>query len=333
MNKFVIKLIAGSAIAMAGTSVFAADECGDVSIADMKWSSATLLANVDAFILEHGYGCTVDIVPGDTMPTGTSMIEKGEPDIAPEFWIGNFIEALDRGVQEKRLRMAGRSLSDGGQEGWWVPQYMVDEHPELATLEGVMAHPELFEHPEDPSVAMFMGCPAGWGCQINNENLFKAFKMDDKGFELVDPGSSAGLSGAIAKAYERKEGWFGYYWAPTAILGNYKMVMVDFGTGIDKEYFDSCITQADCDATRGSMYPRADVYSITTESFASESPKAYDYIAKRSVTNAVMNEVLAWIDENQADGDYAAEYFLKNYASIWTPWVSADVAKRVQSEL
>lgn len=51
--------------------------CGKVSISDMNWASATLMAHVDAFILKHGYGCDTDIVTGDTMPTGTSMVEKG----------------------------------------------------------------------------------------------------------------------------------------------------------------------------------------------------------------------------------------------------------------
>jgi glycine betaine/proline transport system substrate-binding protein len=61
-------------------------KCGKVTIAEMNWPSASVIANVDALILKHGFGCEVDLVTGDTMPTGTSMIENGEPDIAPELW-------------------------------------------------------------------------------------------------------------------------------------------------------------------------------------------------------------------------------------------------------
>ncbi|MDN3647811.1 ABC transporter substrate-binding protein [Reinekea marina] len=333
MKKTTLKLAATTAMALGGSLAFAADECGDVSIADMNWSSATLLAYVDAFILEEGYGCNVEIVPGDTMPTGTSMIEKGEPDIAPEFWIGNFREALDKGVADKRLRYAGRSLTDGGDEGWWVPKYLVDKDPALATIEGIKANVALFEHPEDPDKSMFMGCPAGWGCQINNENLFRALEMEDAGFELVDPGSSAGLAGAIAKSYERGEAWLGYYWAPSAILGKYEMVKVDFGSGIDEEHFYGCITQADCLEPKPTMYPPSEIFSITTESFASKSPTAYNYITQRSVKNNVMNKVLAWMEENQADGEYAAVYFLENHEELWSTWVSKEAAQKIKSAL
>ncbi|WP_428240532.1 ABC transporter substrate-binding protein [Gynuella sp.] len=307
--------------------------CGKVTIADMNWSSATLMANVDRFILEHGYGCNAEIVPGDTMPTGTSMIEKGEPDIAPEMWSNSMKDALDRGVAEKRLRYAGKSLSDGGEEGFWVPEYLVDKYPEIATIEGVIKHADLFENPEDDERHAFYGCPAGWNCQISANHLFKALKLADYGFDQIDPGSGAGLAGSIAKAYERKEGWFGYYWAPTSVLGKYKMVKVDLGSGVDKEEFINCTSKDTCENPKVTMYPPSLVQTVTTESFASQAPDAYAYLAKRSYTNALMNELLAWMEDNQADGETAMYQFLTNYQDVWKPWVSADVAKKVSDAL
>ena len=188
-----------------------ASECGTVTIADMNWNSATLIANVDRFILEHGYGCDAELIPGDTMPTGTSMIEKGQPDVAPELWSNSLKDALDKGVEEKRLRFAGKALVDGGEEGFWIPAYLVKQYPEMKTIEGVKKHAKLFSHPEDKAKSAFYSCPAGWNCQISAGNLFKAMDLAGSGFDIIDPGSSAGLSGSIAKAYEREEAWFGYY--------------------------------------------------------------------------------------------------------------------------
>lgn len=319
--------------AMMTTTVQAAEECGAVSIADMNWSSASLMANVDRFILEHGYGCEAELVPGDTMPTGTSMIEKGEPDIAPELWSNSMKDALDRGVAEKRLRYAGKSLSDGGEEGFWVPEYLVKKDPSMATIEGVLANAKMFKHPEDPDVSAFYGCPAGWNCQISAGNLFEAMKMGDAGFEMIDPGSGAGLAGSIAKAYERGEAWFGYYWAPTAVLGKYKMVKVDFGSGVDEDHFVNCTTSEDCENPKATMYPPSPVHTVTTEAFASKAPAAYDYLTRRSFTNNQMNGLLAWMEDNQADGEVAAEHFLVEYPDVWAGWVSADVAAKVKQAL
>ena len=310
-----------------------ASACGKVTIADMNWSSASLIANIDRFILAKGYGCDAELVPGDTMPTGTSMIEKGEPDVAPELWSNSLKEAIDKGVAEKRLRIAGKSLIDGGEEGFWVPQYMVDKDPSMATIEGIKKNAKLFKHPEDPDKSAFYNCPAGWNCQISAGNLFKALNLGDAGFDLVDPGSGAGLSGAIAKAYERKQGWFGYYWAPTAILGKYKMVKVDFGSGIDKQEFLTCTSDAKCENPKVTMYPPSLVETVVTESLAGSSPEAYGYLANRGFKNAQMNDLLAWMEDNQADGNVAMEHFLKNYESTWSKWVSADVRDKVKKAL
>tara|TARA_B100000686_G_C16685855_1_gene914760 strand:- start:177 stop:1166 length:990 start_codon:yes stop_codon:yes gene_type:complete len=306
--------------------------CGKVTIADMNWPSATLIANVDAFILKHGYGCNVEIVTGDTMPTGTSMIEKGEPDIAPEFWINNFKEALAKGIAERRLNILGNAFSDGGEEGFWIPKYMLKIDPSFATIEGIKKHARLFKHPEDPTKGAFMTCPAGWGCQITNANLYKALELKKAGFELVDPGSGAALAASIAKAYERRKPWFGYYWAPTAVLGKYKMIKVNTGK-TDPKHFYKCLTQKNCKNPRASMYPPSPVKTLVVQKFVNRVADGAKYLAKRSFSNALMNELLAWVKDNQADGETAASYFLKNHEKIWSNWLPLQNFKKVQAAL
>ncbi|WP_316861149.1 ABC transporter substrate-binding protein [uncultured Cohaesibacter sp.] len=320
-----------AALMLSGSALTAqAADCGKITIADMNWNSATLIANIDRFILEHGFGCEAELVPGDTMPTGASMTEKGEPDIAPEFWVNAMRAAIDKGVEEGRLAISGVSLTDGGEEGFWVPAYMVEKDPSLATIEGVLKNAKLFPHPEDDSISGFYGCPAGWNCQISSGNLFKALKLDEAGFEMVDPGSGAGLAGAIAKAYERGEGWFGYYWAPTAVLGRYKMVKVDFGSGIDEKMFRGCITQEDCTDPKPTMYPPSEVWTVVTSEFAKGHDDINAYLAKRSFKNADMNGYLAWMEDNQANGEDAAAYFLSENEDKWSAWLPADIAAKVK---
>jgi glycine betaine/proline transport system substrate-binding protein len=329
-----MRVTTAALLVMSATALNAqASECGKVTIADMNWNSATVIANIDRFILEHGYDCDAELIPGDTMPTGTSMIEKGQPDVAPELWSNSLKDALDKGVADKRLRYAGKSLVDGGEEGFWVPAALVEKYPEIATIEGVKKHAKLFEHPEDPDKSAFYSCPAGWNCQISAGNLFNAMELDKAGFAIVDPGSSAGLSGAIAKANERGEAWFGYYWAPTAVLGKYDMVKVDFGSGVDEDEFVNCTTQSECANPKPTMYPPSPVHTITTEEFATRAPQAYDYFSKRGFTNADMNRLLAWMEDNQADGEEAMFHFLEDYPQIWQAWVSPEVANKIKQAL
>ncbi len=184
------KLFAVSALSLAASAgaAFAAD-CGDVTIAEMNWASASLMANVDAIILEEGYGCNVELITGDTTPTFTSMNEKGQPDVAPELWINAVATPLAAAKEAGSLVALNDGPITGLGEGWWVTKKFKEDHPDLDTVEKLLDHPELFPYIEDESKGAFMGCPAGWGCQSINANQFRAFDMEAKGWVLVDPGS------------------------------------------------------------------------------------------------------------------------------------------------
>lgn len=329
-----ITAMAGAAVlALANIQPAAAADCGRVTIADMNWASAEFAAYIDKIILEEGYGCQVELVPGDTMPTSTSMMEKGEPDIAPELWRNAVREALDRAVSEGRLQYAAEILQDGGEEGWWIPQYIKDANPDIETVNDALKRPDLFQHPEYSDKGAIYGCPAGWNCQILMDNLFRAYGAEAKGFELVDPGSAAGLDGSIAKAYERKQPWLGYYWAPTSILGKYPMYKLSMGVEHDLAHWNACTSQADCADPKPNAWARSEVYTVVTPRFAKTSPEGMAYLSKRGWSNKVANEVLAYMSDNQYTGEDGARYFLKKYPELWKDWVSADVAAKVKGAL
>lgn len=321
----------------AASSALAEEQCGKVTIADMNWTSAEFAAYLDKFILENGYGCEVELVAGDTMPTLTSMIEKGQPDIAPELWTNAAREVIAKAIEDKKLAKGGEILIDGGEEGWWIPQYVKDANPELKTVADVLKRPDLFPHPEEEGKGGFMTCPAGWSCQIVNQNLAKANKIEDANFLVVDPGSSAGLDGSIAKAYERKKPWFGYYWAPTAILGKYPMYKLDFAVEHDAEGWNSCIVKEECEDPKPSSWTKSEAFTITSAAFAQKHAEKnaalMEYLNKRQYKNDMLNGVLAWMTDNQATGEDGAEHFLKNHEDIWTKWVSEDVAKKIKAAL
>ena len=138
----------------------------------MKWQWAEGLAEVDRVILSSGYGCEVEIVPGDTMPTLTSMMEKGKPDVAPEAWVNAVREPLEAAVREGRLHFAARSLQDGGVEGWWIPKYVADAQPGIKTIDDALKRPDLFPAPEDDGKGAVHNSPPGWNCQLTTGNAF-----------------------------------------------------------------------------------------------------------------------------------------------------------------
>ncbi|MDO5528926.1 MAG: ABC transporter substrate-binding protein [Paracoccus sp. (in: a-proteobacteria)] len=317
---------------MTATPAMAQDQCGDISIAEMNWASAGLAAWVDKIILEEGYGCNVTLVIGDTMPTFTSMNERNEPDMAPELWVNAVKEPLDAAVDEGRLIIAAQILEDGGVEGIWVPTWLAEQE-NLVTLNDALARPDLFPGADDPSKGAFHGCPSGWACQHIARNQYLGSGADEKGFDLIDPGSSAGLDGAIARAFSREDGWLGYYWAPTAVLGRYDMTRLDLEAEHDRTRWDQCMVQPDCADPEVTEWPVSDVFTLVTAEYAERAGDEMDYIETRKWSNDTVNEMLSWMTERQATNEDGAYEFLENYEELWTQWVPEEIAERVKAAL
>jgi len=84
------KLLAGLAAGAAMTTAGAAHaECGEVSITEMNWASSQIITEVSKFLMEQGYGCTVEKVPSATTTAVASLAENGEPDIVTELWLNS----------------------------------------------------------------------------------------------------------------------------------------------------------------------------------------------------------------------------------------------------
>lgn len=319
---------------LAGLAAPALADCSDVTIASMNWQSAEVLAALDQFILNNGYGCSAQIISGDTVPSITSMVERGAPDIAPEAWVDLVPEVINQGLEEGRIVVTGVSISDGAIQGWWVPTYLVEANPEIETIQDVLAHPELFPDPEDDSRGAIYNGPQGWGGTVITTQLYNAYDAEEAGFRLVDTGSAAGLDGAIARAYERGEGWVGYYWSPTALLGRYDMVKLGHGVPLDMEEWNRCTSQADCLDPVPNDWPVDSVHTVVTTEFAERADQdVMDYLAKRSWDNATINALMSWMTDNQATGEDGARYFIMNNEDIWTQWVTPEAADAVRGAL
>lgn len=320
-------LLSAAVTALLGTGAAYA-ECGDVSLSVFSWQSAEAMSYVDQMILANGYGCTVTPVAGDTVPTITAMVEKGQPDISSEATPSLLGDVAKNGMAENRIMQIGVAISDGAQSGWYIPQYVADAHPDIKTVEDAMAHPELFPAPEDPSKGGVIQGPEGWGDTVVTAQLYKALDGDSKGFELVPSGSAAALDGAITKAYEQKQGFIAAYWAPTSLLVKYPMFRLE-GAHDDAEW-TRCTTVQDCPDPKVNYWKPNEMVTLASADFAAKAdPAVLEYLGKRSWTQAEVGQVMLWMTDNQANGEDAAKWFIQTMPEVWTKWVPADVAEKV----
>jgi glycine betaine/proline transport system substrate-binding protein len=322
MSRYILSA-ALAALTIPGAAL-ANEDCGEITIAEMNWASAGVVVAVSNFLLEQGYGCDVTIVPSDTTPAVTSLSENNEPDIVPELWPNSAGDAYKKIKADGKIVELTSVLEPGGVEGWWIPTYLAEAHPELKTIEGVMANPELVG-------GMFNNCPDGWGCRIVNDNLIRAMDLEGSGIEVFNHGSGETLATSMASAVQSEEPWFGYYWGPTTPLGKFDMTKVSLGEEIEAAQ----IANANADSADAAVteFATAPVLTVVTKDFQTSHPEVSELMSKVQFETNQMSSLLAWMDENNASSEEAAVYFLTNNSEIWKDWINDDARTNLSALL
>lgn len=288
-------------------------QCGSLSIAQMGWASAEIMTEVAKFLLEQGYGCSVDLVKSDTVPAITSVAENGKPDIVMDLWLNSAGEAFAKLEQAGTMVRVNEMLDPGGVEGWWLPTALVEAHPELATIEGVMANPDLVG-------GRFNNCADGWGCRTISDNLIRALDLEASGIEVFNHGSGETMASSMGAAVGSGQPWFGYYWGPTVLLGKYAMTKVKLGP-TDEEIF-ATLSTPNLPDPQVSDFPESTSLTAVAAALVDSHPDVIAFLQKMTFRTDEISALMAWQDDNKASVEEAAVQYLITHTEDWSGWLS-----------
>jgi len=307
-----------------------AGETETVVFGDLSWDSAQVNNRIAAFIVMHGYGYDdIEYIPGDTI-TILQGLSRGDVHVNMEIWVENQQEPFDEAVAAGTVLDLGNNFGDNWQ-GWLVPRYMIEGDPargiepvapELRSVADMPDYWELFMDPEDPSKGRFVNSIPGWMCTEFNSEKLVYYGLDEYYTDFIT-GSDAALAGSMAAAYERGEPWFGYYWAPTWVLGKYDMY------ALEEPPYDDHIWNS----TRGCEYPSNNVNVAVNAEFGERNPELVEFLTNYNTQTVQHNDVLAYMEEHGASPEEAAMYYLREYEDWWSAWVPSDVAAAVKAAL
>ncbi|MDI7775025.1 glycine betaine ABC transporter substrate-binding protein [Asticcacaulis sp. EMRT-3] len=312
----------------------AAPACGGVvSFAGLNWESGEFLTAVMRQILERGYGCRTNSVPGNTVTLEQALADDDIQIIAEE-WVSRsdtWKQAADAG----KVRAIGHPFS-GASEGWYVPDYMV--HGPGATARDLRdvsqlaepAYVRLFADPEQPSRGRFLNCPSGWTCEGVNTAKLHAYGLDHAYVDFR-PGTGPAMDAAIVSAYAQKQPLLFYYWSPSAIAGKLKLFRLH-----EPAWSAACwqdLISKNGRHIRGCEAPPADIAYGVSAAFAGRAPQVVAVLQKANVPIDVLNASLVAIADRHADPAAQAVDFLKTRPDLWRGWVDRAAALRIEASL
>ncbi len=322
--------IASVALGFARPAAAAAPTCevsSTINFGGMNWESNLILADVERFILEKGYGCKTEVVPTETL-TALAALERGDLQVNTEIWLNSISDAWARAEKAGKVKRVGELYT--GKEGWYIPKYTAEKFPDLKSAADLARHKQDFADPENPDKGRIYGCPAGWNCQLVATNLAKGLGLD-KDFEVYAPGTGAAQKAALMSAYKRKKDIVFYYWQPTPLVGSLDLVRLTMPP-YDKEK-QLCLTREDCTDPQAVDYPDNPVFTALSTQFTKDAPGLTEFFSKVNVPFDIINQTLAHMEDSGDDTTTVAQWFLKTHQDIWQKWVSNEVAQRVKAAL
>ena len=76
-------------------------------------------------------------------------------------------------------------------------------------------------------------------------------------------------------------------------------------------------------------FPTVDVTVVGTQTFVNDNPELVEFFRSYHTSSAIINEALAYMQENGVEADATAKWFLVERQDVWTEWVDEDVAEKV----
>lgn len=317
-------------------------DCGrydrPIVFAELDWDSVQVHNAIARHILEEGYGCRTDAIPGSNIPMLQGMI-RGDIDVIMEILLDNIPGFWDRAIEADQVRDLGINFPDSNQ-GWFVPRYVVEGDsergiepmaPDLRSVHDLPEYKDLFRDPERPNKGRFYNCILGWNCEEINNAKLEAYGLNDY-YTNFRPGTGVALASSLEGAYLRGEPWFGYYWGPTWVLGKLDMYQLE-----EPEYTEECWEQLLDTSTppgEGCAYPLSEnIVGVNSRFADAVGDEIIDFLTAYETTNALISGLLAYMQDNDETPEGAARHFLETNRDAWTKWVPADVQERVESSL
>ncbi|MFP3942646.1 MAG: ABC transporter substrate-binding protein [Alphaproteobacteria bacterium] len=318
----------------------AAQECEldrPVVFAGLNWDSNAFHTEVARHIIEAGYGCRTEVVPGSTLPLHTGM-QRGDVDVAMEIWSNVISEPWRKGLKRGLVAELGVNFPDTVQ-GWFVPRFVVEGDaergiepmaPDLKSVFDLPRYKKLFKDPENRSKGRFLNCVFGWLCEVINTKKLKAYGLDDD-FNNVRVGSGAALAAAISGAYRRGEPVLAYYWGPTRVLAVHDLLKLE-EPPYDEDTWNAFMEERHPD--KAVAYPPSPVKVGVNTKFKEAAPTLVRFLTAYETETAHVLEALAYLEKNEGSRPKdAALHFLKTREDVWRQWVSEEVAERVAQSL
>ncbi len=266
---------------------------------------------VARILLEEQLGYPVEVVTiGESAQW--PALAAGDLHASLEVWPSGHAENVAEYIDKQQLVENGGALGPVGKIGWYVPSYLLDAHPELATWEGLLPpeNVQLFATAESGDQGQFLTGDPSW--TQYEDDIIANLGLD---FTIIAAGSEEAILAALDSAYSREAPLLFYFWTPHSVHARYDLTEVAL-----PEYSDECYATAaeggvECD------YPADVLFKIFWGGMAEAAPDAYTLLQNMTYSTEDQIAMIAAVELDGVSVEEAARTWLDANEATWQSWL------------
>jgi glycine betaine/proline transport system substrate-binding protein len=307
----VAAVVATVAFSVAGASARPAASCGTVTINEQAWSGSTANTYVVKNVLEKNLGCKVNVTKITEVPVYQAMAD-GKTDAILEDW--GHQPQWDQYVTKQKTVVGAGANGVHGVIGWYIPTYLMKQHPEFKTWKGLKGKETLFKSPESGSQGMFLGGDPSY--QQKDQTLIKALGLNLK---FVSVGAEPAQVARWTQLYKQKKPVLFYWYDPQYLNATYQVSQIQL-----PKRFKGCLDdekQGGDPKKYACEYPSYTLLKFMSKKFATSRSPAVGVVKKFSWSNADQNAVAKMIAGDHMNPDKAAQKWIAGNQSKVNKWL------------
>ena len=278
---------------------------GTVKIAINPWVGAEANVAVVKSLLETKLGYTVEATPL-AEEIAWPGFETGEIDVILENWGHPDLEQTY--ITEKKVAQDLGPNGVSGIIGWYVPEWMVTEYPDITDWNNLNKYADLFKTSESGDLGQFLASDPTF--VTNDEALIKNLNLN---YKAVYSGSEAATITAFQTATEQKTPLLGYFYDPQWLHSKIKLVQVKL-----PEWTEGCDTDPN---TVACDYPLYTLNKIAATTFVENGGDAATLVKNFQWTNADQNLVADYITNGGMTAEEAGAKWVADNEAVWSTWM------------
>jgi glycine betaine/proline transport system substrate-binding protein len=273
-------------------------DCGKVTLNEQAWAGSTANTYIAKAVLEDKLGCDVEITKIAEIPVFQAMAD-GKVDAVLEDW--QHTDEYKKYIEDAGTVVDGGPLGVEGHIGWFIPKYLMDEHPEFDTWEGLQGQESLFKTAESGSQGMFLGGDPSY--VQKDKELIKALGLDLK---HVTAGAEPAQVARWSQLYKQQKPVLFYWYTPQYLNQEYDLAEVKLPERTSADCKDDAKAGGDPEQYK-CAYDVTVIEKLFSKDFASSGSPAYDLLKNMKLTNEDQELVAKAIAGDKEDPEKAGE--------------------------